>query len=60
MAERLGVVLYRRLLIVAVLLALAGIAIPTGDEPILSLMAFVPAGITWGLGRAFLYVLAGE
>ncbi len=60
MAERLGVVLYRLLLIVAVLLALAGIAILTGDEPILSLMAFVPAGIAWGLGRGFLYMLAGE
>ncbi len=60
MAERLGLVLYRFLLIVAVLLFLAGVAILIGDEPILSLAAFVPAGIAWGIGRAFLYVLAGE
>ncbi len=42
------------------LLALAGVFVLFGTKPVMSLLFFIPAAIVWGIGRAILYVLAGE
>lgn len=60
MAARLGVVLYWLAIIVALLLAALGVVALFGETPLMSLIAFIPAGIVWAIGRAILYVLAGD
>ncbi len=60
MGARLGQVLYWVGSIMAGLLALAGVFVLFGSKPLMSLLFLIPAAIVWGIGRAMLYVLAGE
>ncbi len=60
MAARLGIVLYWIGIFIALLLGAMGMLVFSGDNPLQSLFWFIPAGIIWGIGRAILYVLAGE
>ena len=60
MAARLGVVIYWFGVLLAFLLGAIGVFVLFGDQPIVSVVLFVPAAIVWLVGRALLYILAGE
>ncbi len=61
MVARLGVLIYIVGIGAAVLMVVLGVVIVLfSNEPLLSIAFFFFAVVAWGIGRAALYVLAGE
>ncbi len=60
MPARLGIVIYRLGIGVAILMGALGALVLFGREPAVSVFFFFVAAIAWGIGRAALYILAGE
>ncbi len=60
MAARLGVLIYILGIGAALLMIAVGVVVLFGTEPWVSIFFFVVAAVAWGIGRAALYVLAGD